>query len=69
LLKSKDHASGQGLRDYGTLGYQLSEAFRKKWIKKTGEGKGGGLITVDDPSAVADYTGVYETVGSMRLIP
>ncbi len=69
MLKSKDRAFGQGLRDYGTLGYQLSEAFRKKWIKKTGEGKGGGLITAVDPSAVADYTAVYETVGSMRLIP
>jgi len=62
-------AKRQGIGKYGTLGYQLSEAFQKKWIKKIGEGKGGGLITTADPSAVADYTAVYETVSSMRLIP
>ena len=62
-------AKRQGILNYGTLGYQSSDAFHKKWIKKTGEGKGGGLITAVDPSAVADYTAVYETVSNMRLIP
>jgi hypothetical protein len=47
----------------------LSEAFDKKWIKDPNKEKGGGLITAVDPSALADYTAVFETVSSMRLIP
>ncbi len=47
----------------------MDEAFDKKWIKDPNEEKGGDLITAVDPSAMADYTAVYETVSSMRLIP
>jgi hypothetical protein len=63
------NAKRRGLRKYGNLGYQLSEAFDKKWIKDPNKEKGGGLITAVDPSALADYTAVFETVSSMRLIP
>jgi hypothetical protein len=59
----------EGLRTYGTLGYRLTETFHKKWIKNLSKDKGGGLITAIDPSAMADYTAVYETVSGIKLIP
>jgi hypothetical protein len=51
------------------LAYQLSEAFQTRWIKNTNGGQGEELVTAVDPSAVADYSVIYETVSSMRLIP
>jgi hypothetical protein len=62
-------AKRQGLRAYSALGYRLTDMFNKKWIKTFSKKKGEGLITAVDPSAMADYTAVYETVSTMRLIP
>ena len=62
-------AKRQDLLNYSALGFQLSESLHKKWFEKTGEGEGEGLITAVDPPAMGDYTAVYETVSSMRLIP
>jgi hypothetical protein len=62
-------AKRRALRKYGNLGYRLSEAFDKKWIKDPDKEKGERLITAVDPSALADYTAVFETVSTMRLIP
>ena len=62
-------AKRRELRRYSVLAYQLSEAFHTKWIKYTNGGQGKELITAVDASAMADYSVVYETISSMRLIP
>ena len=57
------------LRQYSALAYQLSEAFQTRWIKNSNNNQGDELVTAVDPSAVADYSVIYETVSNMRLIP
>ena len=58
-----------GLREYGSLGYKLSEAFRQKWIRDGDKGVGKELLASTDPSAMADYTATYDNVRAMRPIP
>jgi len=58
-----------GLREYGSLGYRLSEAFHQKWIREGDEGVGKELLASTDPSATADYTATYDNVRAMRPIP
>ena len=58
-----------GLREYGSLGYKLSEAFRQKWIRDGDKGVGKELLASTDPSAMADYTATYDNVRAMRSIP
>ncbi len=62
-------ARRSGLRQYGSLGYKLSEAFQEKWIEQHKEAIGKGLLGSTDPSATADYSATYDNVRSMRLIP
>ena len=58
-----------GLKEYGSLGYKLSEAFHEKWITEDKESVGKALLASTDPSAMADYSATYDNVRSMRLIP
>jgi hypothetical protein len=62
-------AKRRGLMQYSALAYQLSEAFQTRWIRNSNDGRGDDLVTAVDPSAVADYSVIYETVSNIRLIP
>jgi hypothetical protein len=58
-----------GLSEYGTLGYQLSKAFRDKWIKDDETDVGKELRDSTDASTMADYGATFDTARSMRFIP
>lgn len=58
-----------GLRRFSVLGYQLSEVFQNEWINKTKGQREDGFMTDPDPSALADFIAVYETISSMGWIP
>lgn len=62
-------AKRRELRHYSTLANQLSEAFHNKWIENASAQNGKNLISAVDPSAVADYSVIFETISAMRLIP
>ena len=53
------------LTEYSTLQHQISNDFHNHWIKD------GANRMVDSmqPSAIADYGGVFETVSQMRMVP
>jgi hypothetical protein len=57
------------LNEYGLLGYRLSEAFHKKWIRENDEGVGKELLASTDSSTMADFTATYDNVRAMRAIP
>ena len=63
------NAKRRELRHYSALGFQLSNKFHSKWIKDISVKQSGEIITAVDPSAMADYSVVYETISSMKLIP
>ncbi len=57
-------------RQYGALGYRLSNAFDKKWNQEEASmEQGKDILTAVDPSALADYNAVYETISSMHIFP
>jgi hypothetical protein len=60
-------AKQRGLLEYGELGADLSRQFRGRWLGAEPPEK--GMLDTADPSAVADYAGVYEPVATMRLFP
>lgn len=61
LIKLKYKA----LAEYGALQNQISGDFHKHWIKdETKE-----LVDSMQPSAMADYSAVYETISNMRIVP
>ena len=55
----------KALAEYGALQHQISGDFHHQWI--TGEGK--KLVDSMQPSAMADYSAVYEIVSGMRIVP
>ena len=55
----------KALAEYGALQHQISADFHHHWI--TDENR--KLVDSMQPSAMADYSAVYEIVGSMRIIP
>jgi len=55
----------KALAEYGTLQHQISRDFHHHWI--TDESK--KLVDSMQPSAIADYSAVYEIVSSMRIVP
>ncbi|NNF97015.1 MAG: hypothetical protein HKM94_08830 [Halobacteria archaeon] len=66
LVNAKRH----GRREYGALGYRLSNAFDKKWNQEEAPmDQGKDILTAVDPSALADYNAVYETISSMHNFP
>ena len=59
-----------GRRQYGALGYRLSNAFDKKWNQEEASmEQGKDILTAVDPSALADYNAVYETISGMHVFP
>ena len=50
------------------MGYQLSKAFHAKWISSVSLEQKGELMHTADPSAIADFSAVYDNVSSMRLV-
>jgi hypothetical protein len=54
-----------GLLYYGALGDSITDTFAERW--KTNDPT--TLIDTADPSAVTDYTGMYDTLASMRTFP
>jgi hypothetical protein len=66
LINAKRH----GRRQYGALGYRLSNAFDKRWNQEDAPmEQGKEILTAVDPSALADYNAVYETVSGMHAFP
>jgi len=61
LFKLKRRA----LAEYGALQHQISGDFHHHWI--TDESK--KLVDSMQPSAMADYSAVYEIVSGMRIVP
>ena len=55
----------RALAEYGQLQLQISRDFHHHWI----DNKGEELVDSMQPSAIADYSAVYETVGNMRVVP
>ena len=53
------------LAEYGELHQQASRDFHQQWIDK----QATGLVDSMQPSAMADYSAVYEIVSTMRVIP
>jgi len=51
------------------LGHKLSKAFHDKWAGYDKSTAGQEVLTSVDPSALADYNAVYETVREMHIIP
>ena len=59
-----------GRRQYGALGYRLSNAFDKKWNQDDAPlEQGKDILTAVDPSALADYNAVFETISGMHVFP
>jgi hypothetical protein len=58
-----------GRRAYGALGHKLTRAFDEHWTDKDEAGVGDDLLHAIDPSAMADYSAVYENVKGMHIIP
>lgn len=55
----------KALVTYGALQNQLSGDFHKHWIKDEAK----GIVDSMQPSAMADYSAVYEIVSNMRIVP
>jgi hypothetical protein len=55
----------KSLAEYGELQHQASGDFHQFWITKQGK----ELVDSIQPSAMADYSAVYEVIRNMRVIP
>ena len=55
----------RSLAQYGELQQQISRDFHHYWI----DNKSKGLVDSMHPSAMADYSAVYEIVHGMRVVP
>ena len=64
LLKTKQH----GLLDLSNLSVDLSRRFEKEWINDLPIERRIAEKQVD-PSMVFDYSGIYESVQKLRIIP
>ena len=53
------------LAEYGALQQQISRDFHHHWIRK----KAKDLVNSMQPSAMADYSAVYEVISSVRIVP
>ena len=63
------NAKRRELRHYSELGFQLADTFHTKWIINEKGKQRGKIINAVDPSAMCDYSDVYETISAMHLIP
>jgi ABC-type iron transport system FetAB permease component len=55
----------KSLAQYGELQQQISRDFHQHWI----DNKAKELVDSMQPSAMADYSAVYEIVANMRVVP
>jgi hypothetical protein len=55
----------EGLSQYGALQNQISGDFHEHWIKEEAK----DLVDSMQPSAMADYSAVYEIIKEIRVIP
>lgn len=55
----------QAILEYSLLQYQTSAEFHQHWITR----KNSNMVDSVQPSAVADYSAVYETISSIRMMP
>lgn len=55
----------RAMAEYGILQHRISRDFHQHWISEEGK----DLVDSMQPSAMADYTAVYEVVSSMRIVP
>lgn len=55
----------RALAEYGALQQQISRDFHQHWIDK----QATELVDSMQPSAMADYSAVYEIVSTMRVLP
>ena len=55
----------KSLAEYGELQQQISRDFHQHWI----DNKATNLVDSMQPSAMADYSAVYEVISSMRIVP
>ena len=53
------------MAEYNTLQNQISNDFHRHWIKNEAD----DLLDAMHPSAIADYSAVFENVSNMRLLP
>jgi hypothetical protein len=67
LLFAKDlyRLKRRGMIEYGALHYRLSKDFHDHWI----QGGAQDLVDSMQPSAMADYSAVYENVKDLRILP
>jgi len=55
----------QAIVEYSALQNQISNDFHKQWIKEEAD----DLVDSMQPSAMADYSAVFENVNNMRIMP
>ena len=55
----------KALEEYGALQQQISRDFHHHWINDEGE----KMVDSMQPSAMADYSAVYDIVSTMRIVP
>ncbi len=55
----------RALAEYGALQHQIYRDFHRHWI----DNKTPGMVDSMQPSAMADYSAVYEIVSTMRVVP
>jgi hypothetical protein len=55
----------KALAEYGALQHQISRDFHHHWINDESK----DLVDSMQPSAMADYSAVYEIVSTMRIVP
>ena len=55
----------EALVEYGALQHRISSDFHEHWIKN----KSDAMVDSMQPSAMADYSAVYEIISNMRIVP
>ena len=55
----------EALVEYGALQHRISSDFHHHWIKN----KSDAMVDSMQPSAMADYSAVYEIISNMRIVP
>jgi hypothetical protein len=57
-----------GLMEYGTLGSEYTQAFQRRWVRKT-EPAEGPLLGTGDIQSLADLAGSFEIIRKMKVLP
>jgi hypothetical protein len=65
FAKSLVDLKHEAMVEYSTLQNQISNDFHKHWIKEEAD----DLVDSMQPSAMADYSAVFDNVNNMRIMP